>query len=165
MSGSKYRVPFSTGTPAQKGITVGRRICMRARRSGAQHTYSMAELKASTQVQSMPEQWRNQQQQPRLRGVSVEWSTASEYSVQFWQHSNSLVTAALCTGSHKSLLPAQACLSHKQSLRSQQTSGFSATTCIGSNSPMQCFCFCNPLLAQSKSESCNKASESFLGKF
>ena len=64
--------------------------------------------------------------------------TAVKCSIQFQQHSSSLATAALCSRSHKSLLPSQACLSHRQSLGSQQTFVFSETTCRGSHSTVQC---------------------------
>lgn len=57
--------------------------------------------------------------------------TAVKCSIQFQQQSNSLAIAALCSRSHKSLLPSQACLSHRQSLESQQTFVFSDTTCRG----------------------------------
>ena len=57
--------------------------------------------------------------------------TAVKRSIQFQQQSSSLATAALCSSSHKSLLPSQACLSLGQSLKSQQTFVSSATTCRG----------------------------------
>ena len=75
--------------------------------------------------------------------------TAVKCSIHFLQQSSSLATAALCSQSNKSWLPAQACLSQRQSLRSQQTFVSSATTCRGSHSTVQCLSrnFCESLWA------------------